>query len=675
MESERCVLILEPVSNRVNVPVGQTVYDALVALNYPIGALCGGAGTCGKCLIKVVDPAAKLSPPTERELEKLGSRKISEGMRLACQTKVLGDSRILLSDAIMPKGNRILVDSDIDALGIDKDVSLDPLVSSLHVRADKPTIQQPTADFTRVLEKLREKDDPALRALSGGITDEGWMVAQELPRSIRQSAGDVTAILRHLVSEKPGEFVKKIIAIEPGDTSSTLFGLAVDIGTTTIVGYLINLISGELAAISAMLNPQVAIGEDVISRMTYVMQNDHGGEKAQSLVVGAINSILEDTCRKAGIDTRFVKDITVVGNTAMHHLFFRLPTKHLGLSPFVPVFKAPINVRSELLGLVSHPNANVYSPPVVAGYVGTDTIGCMVSTRMDTFDKYSLLIDIGTNGELVLGNKDGLVTGSCAAGSALEGAEISFGMRAAEGAIESVSIDPVTLEPRMSVIGNRDPLGICGSGLIDVTAAMLKAKVITRRGKFNNNSTDITSNKRVIKDESGYKYILYHPDWDEGNVEDHLDHAGTGDESRKIITVSQGDIRQMQLAKGAFLSGALLLLEHGEKSVTDLEQVILAGAFGSYINKENAMFIGLFPEVKGDAIYQVGNAAGLGAQFCLKNNDYRVVANDIAFKAKYHEISTSPRFQREYAYSLYFPHHDLEKFPTISEQYEDIPLK
>ncbi|MBD3187658.1 DUF4445 domain-containing protein, partial [Candidatus Bathyarchaeota archaeon] len=633
MEKKRCVLILEPVSKRVNVARGSTVYDALVALNYPIGALCGGAGTCGKCRIHVVNSRNNLSPPSEAENSKLGSEQLDAGMRLACQARILDDTRVMLSDEILPSKNRILVESDIAALGISLDTKPDPVINAFELTIPEPTIHDPVADFSRVLSQLSKKNGGKALETIQGIDALAMTRMKDLPSTIRSSSGKITVITRRFLYPELGKFedVFSIISMERGWHAREVFGLAIDVGTTTIAGYLINIPSGELAAISAILNPQVAIGEDVISRMTHVMNHEGGTGRAQELVIRAINTILDETCKMAKIKQGQVKEICVVGNTAMHHLLLGLPTRQLGLSPFVPVFKERVNMPASYLGLRCHPNANVYSPPVIAGYVGTDTVGCIVSSRMDTYEKYTLLIDIGTNGELVVGNRDGLLTGSCAAGSALEGAQIEFGMRAAEGAIESVHVDKGTLDPTISIIGNRSPIGICGSGLIDVTAELLRAKVITRRGKINNKDEGIISSRRIHQENGEYKYILFHPEWDEiptssGNMNNH----GELISKPPIITISQEDIRQIQLAKGAFLSGALLLLDADGKKPSDIHQIVLAGAFGSYINKENAMFIGLFPEVPITRVFQVGNAAGLGARLCLKNKKYRQLANEIA---------------------------------------------
>ncbi|MFX1573431.1 MAG: ASKHA domain-containing protein [Promethearchaeota archaeon] len=667
IEKKRCTLILEPISKRLSVDKNLSVYEAILALNFPIGAFCGGKGTCGKCIIQILDSNPKISEPTEKEIKTLGNEKIIEGYRLACQTRILGDVRTYLTDSLILKSPIILVEADLESLGI-KDISkIQPVIASQTYELQDADLTNPRDDLSRLRDAIIEKRDNfeifKSRTLAY-LNDSLYKVIKRLPQIIRKQNGKITAFFRkHSLEES-----WVLYDIDAGNVTDKMFGLAVDIGTTTIVGYLLYLTTGEIAAISAMLNPQVSIGEDIISRITYIVKNN-ALDKAKELLVNAVNNLLEECCNKANISISEVRDISIVGNTAMHHMFFGLPSEFLAVSPYTPVFKAPINLSADNLGIKCNPNVNIYSPPVVAGYVGTDTIGCIISSKINSFKKYSLLIDIGTNGELVLGNNEGLVAGSCAAGSALEGAHISHGMRACEGAIESVKIEKETLEPSIRVIGNRNPLGLCGSGLIDIVAEMLKSKIITRAGKFNSKSLEVINHRRVVKKEDGYHYIIFNKEWDNGISQ--ISTKNNIDE----ITISQKDINQLQLAKGAFLSAANLLLKMENKRQNDLEQILLAGGFGTYINKENAAFIGLFPEVNQESIFQIGNSAGVGAQLFIRDIEQRTLANKIAHKIRYREIASSPLFQKEYTLSLYFPHYDLDKFPNIRKEYNELPLK
>lgn len=685
--SERYTLILEPISKRVNVPKNSSIYDALLALNYPISALCGGKGTCGKCIIKTIENESNLSPPTKNEIKQLGRNKISEGYRLACESYILGTSRIYLTESFIAQRNRILIDSDLQNLRIQNNIELQTDIKKLKIKIAKANLAEPRNDFQGLIDSItmayKQNDQNKERFQINQISvqkessdnlkskayvnshrfvdDRFFQISKKLPEIMRQNNGEITAYFRRIDSDK-----WKLFDVDSYDPNDRIFGLALDVGTTTIVGYLINIESGELTAISAILNPQVAIGEDIVSRITYIKDND-AQQKAQDLLIKGINQILKDCCKKSSITENSVKDIVVVGNTGIHHMLFGLPSQYLATAPFVPVFKAPLNISAVSIGIHANPNVNVYSPPVIAGYVGTDTISCVVASRIDKFKEYSLLIDIGTNGELILGDENGLVSGSCAAGSALEGAQIQYGMRASEGSIESVVIDPDTLDPKLGIIGNISPVGICGSGLIDVVAEMLRTKIITRAGKFNSKSKTIYENRRIVKKNNEYHYILFNRKWDG----EYIYEGKSVDE----ITVSQNDIRQLQLAKGAFLSGIKILLNNENKSKNSIKRVVLAGAFGTYINKKNAAFIGLFPDINLDKIFQIGNAAGLGAQLCLKNTELRNFANEIAYKIKYHEIASSPLFQKEYAYSLYFPYYILEDFPSLFEEYKEIPFR
>ncbi|MFX1316652.1 MAG: ASKHA domain-containing protein [Promethearchaeota archaeon] len=667
MGNKRITLILEPISKRINIIEGSTVYESLLALNFPIGALCAGKGTCGKCIIYVLDQSPKISKLTEKEKQILPNQKILEGCRLACQTKIFGDARVFLTNSLVSRGNRILIDACLESLGIEYSDKLLPGIISQLCNISSADLNNPRNDLTGLFENIIKKNgnyEINENQTAFYVNDIIYDIAKKLPYIMREEDGIVTAYFRKFSMEDPWI----LYDIDAGNKMNKIFGLAIDIGTTTIVGYLIYLKTGEISAISAMLNPQVAIGEDVISRITYIVKND-ALDKAKELVINAINHILEDCCNKANISISCVKDISIVGNTGMHHIFFGITPEFLSVSPYIPVFKAPINLSASMLGIKCNSNVNIYSPPVIAGYVGTDTIGCIISSKINTYNKYSLLIDIGTNGELVLGNNKGLVTCSCAAGSAFEGAHILHGMRASEGAIESVIIDRDTLEPKIGVIGNIIPLGLCGSGLIDTIAEMLKLEIITRAGKFNVKSEKVINNRRIVKKGDGYHYIIYKAEWDNEQS------INTNDKGIKEITISQKDINQLQLAKGAFLSAAYLLLETENKKRESLEQILLAGGFGTYINKKNAAFIGLFPEVKLSNIFQIGNAAGIGAQLLLKDIEQRNLANKIAHEIRYREIASLPSFQKEYAFSLYFPHYDLDRFPLIRKEYDEISLK
>jgi uncharacterized 2Fe-2S/4Fe-4S cluster protein (DUF4445 family) len=420
-----------------------------------------------------------------------------------------------------------------------------------------------------------------------------------------------------------------------------------------------NLNNGKTYSVSSTLNPQTAFGEDVVTRITYAKETPKGLETLNKLVIEALNKIIEKTSKEAKVSISNVYEATIVGNSVMHHLFLGINPSYIGLSPYVPAIQTGLNVDSHSLGLSMARNGNTYVLPLIAGFVGADTVGVILSSEIDKEKELTLAIDIGTNGEIIIGNRDVLVTGSCAAGSALEGAHISNGMRAAAGAIDSVKIDPDTFFVEYTTINDKKPMGICGSGLIDAVAEMLRSKIITRSGRFNKEFID---HERFIKKEKNFEFILAPKEV-----------TSTG----KPIVLSQKDIREIQMAKGAFYSGMNLILNYLNRTREkhhEIRQIFLAGAFGNYIDKRNAKFIGMIPDISDEKIYQIGNAAGMGAQHCLINTNLRQKTQELLKKIKYVEIAVQENFQREYAEAMYFPHLKLENFPSLSE-YLEIPKR
>lgn len=355
----------------------------------------------------------------------------------------------------------------------------------------------------------------------------------------------------------------------------------------------------------------------------------------------------------AGIQQSQIYEASIVGNTVMHHIFLGLNPVNIGLSPYIPVIQKDLNFKSRILNLKISEMGNVYVAPIIAGFVGADTIGVMISSQIEEENELTLALDIGTNGELVIGNQDTLATGSCAAGSALEGAHITHGMRAAAGAIDSIKIDPSTYEILYTTIKNKNPRGICGSGLIDLVAEMLRSKILTRSGNFNSQLKD---SGLIINHDNQREFVIVQKDETDIN---------------QAITISQDDVRQVQMAKGAFYSGMRIILNHLNELSTDknhkIEQIFLAGAFGNYIDKNNAKFIGMIPDLPSDKIFQIGNAAGMGSQYLLLNKDLRKKTLKLLKQTQYVEIGAKKEFQREFAEAMYFPHLNLDYFPSLSE--------
>jgi len=436
------------------------------------------------------------------------------------------------------------------------------------------------------------------------------------------------------------------------------YALAVDSGATTVPGYLRELRSGKLLASDSMMNPQVTFGEDVMSRITYAMTQKDGLEKMNEAIVGGLNRLAGQVAAQAGIKRRDIVDMTIVGNTAMHHIFLNIYPEHIGKAPFPPALHASIDVKARDVQLKIREGAYIHVLPIEAGFVGADNVGVLIAEEPYNRDDMMLIIDIGTNGELVLGNREKLISSSCATGPAFEGAHIKYGMRAAPGAIEKVEIDPDTKEARYKVIGkdewndeveDMEARGICGSGIIDAVAQMYRAGAILRNGRLN---TELDS-PRMRTSEEGPEYVLA---W--------ADETAIGQD----IVINQGDIRAVQLAKGAMYAGAKLMMRR--LGIEKLDRVILAGAFGSYIDSTQAMIMGLFPDCDLEKVYAVGNAAGDGARIALLNVDKRKEANDIARKVEYVELTVEEDFERHFAQAMYFPHMK-DKFPHLENLIPD----
>uniref|UniRef100_UPI0025BD6F44 ASKHA domain-containing protein n=1 Tax=Ferroglobus sp. TaxID=2614230 RepID=UPI0025BD6F44 len=439
---------------------------------------------------------------------------------------------------------------------------------------------------------------------------------------------------------------REIIDVEPGYRAENVYGLAVDIGTTTVVGYLTDLRTGKVLAVDSMMNPQVTYGEDVMSRITYAMQNPEGLEQLNRKIIDGINEILKNVCDQAGIKPEEVSEVTIVGNTAMHHIFLKIEPKYLSLAPYVPALHKSYDVKARDLGLNISKGGYVHVLPIEAGWVGADNVAVLIATEPYKRDEMCLVIDIGTNGEIVLGNKERLISCSAAAGPALEGAHIKHGMRAATGAIERIRIDPETFEPEYKTIGNAPPRGICGSGIIDAAAELYRVGIVKKNGRFN---LDLDT-PRVRVADGQPEYVIA---WANETAIGH------------DIVITQKDIREIQLAKGAMCAGAHILMK--EMGVESVDRVIVAGAFGNYIDKISALIIGLVPDVPVDRIESVGNAAGVGARLALISKEKRREANEIARKVEHIKLAVHPDFEREFSMAMYFPHMDKKRYPRHEE--------
>ncbi|MHA1471789.1 MAG: ASKHA domain-containing protein, partial [Promethearchaeota archaeon] len=549
--------------------------------------------------------------------------------------------RIFLPKDVLVEDFKILTS------GKSKKIKLNPKIKKYFIEVNKPSLKNPVPDIERIISSLSSIED--FKGNQGNFSFDIDTV-RKIPLVLREDQHRISLTLYNN---------NKFIDCESGSKNTDYYGIAFDIGTTTLVGYLINLYDGKIYSVASALNPQTAYGEDVISRIAYTRDNPNGLAKLNSILIESLNLIIKETCTNANISVNQIYEATVVGNSVMHHIFLNIDPTYIGLSPYVPALKSDLNIKAKDINLEISKSGYVYLLPLIAGFVGADTTGVIISSEIDTEQDLTLAIDVGTNGELVIGNKDVLFTGSCAAGSALEGAHITHGMRAAAGAIDTIKIDPSDFSVEYTTINNKKPIGICGSGIIDAAAEMLRAKILTKSGNFNKEMVD---HERIVKEEKNIKFILV--DKNETSIKNH-------------ITISQSDVRELQMAKGAFFSGARLILNHLNRvNNTDLEikQILLAGAFGNYINKINAKFIGMIPDIPDDKLFQIGNAAGVGAQNCLVNIKLRKKARELQEKIKYVEIAVEKDFQKEFASAMYFPHLNLDLFSSLKE-YAHIPKR
>ncbi|MEA4901958.1 ASKHA domain-containing protein [Desulfitobacterium sp.] len=586
-----------PANKSVEVPNGSTISQAAVAAGIAIESTCGGRGTCGKCKVQILSDAER-----------------SAGWVLACQYRVHEDLTVTLSeskDAYKRKTRLEQLNS----------IVLSPCIHKYLLQLSKPSVKDQIPDWERLVEAL---PDPNVCF--------NMQIARNLPKILRQSDFQVTAVLDG----------HTILAVEPGDTRSRCFGAAIDIGTTTMVVYLLDLNNGQVIDIGAVTNPQRVFGADVISRISYAAQGAEPLRQLQDRVIDGLNGIIAHLCQAQAIDSKEIYHAVVVGNTTMSHLFLGIDPTYLAPAPFIPVFRKAVEVEARELGLNILDTAPVVVLPNIAGYVGADTVGVMLSAKIDLLPGFTLALDIGTNGEMILAGQGRILTCSTAAGPAFEGAEIKHGMRAADGAIEGINI---TDDVQYVVIGDTKPHGICGSGLIDAIAEIAASGVINAAGRLAIRAKDCEKlppllQKRLRQTEQGGEFVIA---W--------AQETETGED----IVLTQKDIRELQLAKGAISAGVEILMTEMGIQKEQLDRVLLAGAFGNYIKKESALRIGLLPPLPIEKISAIGNAAGDGAKMALLSTEERERASVLADRAEHLELSARMDFQEQFIKALSFP--------------------
>ncbi|GAB4247976.1 MAG: ASKHA domain-containing protein [Thermoleophilia bacterium] len=642
-------VIFQPSGRRGQVEEGESVLQAARELGVEIEAICGEKRTCGKCKVRIedgfferygiessADHVSKWRPVEEKFINE---ERREEGYRLSCVAKVEGDLVVFVPEESRA-GQQV-----VRKAATDRRIDVNPSIHTYYIEMPKPTLHDPLGDYERLVNQLQADHGIEKRPRID------YQVLRTMPDVLRKAQWKVS------VSIWDGDEVPEIVKITPGKVDRSL-GLAVDVGTTTVAAYLCDLSTGEVLNTDSMMNPQVPYGEDVMSRITYAMSHPEDGiQKLQKAIIEGINTLAARITEAVGHTHEDILEMAIVFNTAMHHCFLGIYPEHLGLAPYAPALHHSTNIKARDLNLNFAPGANVFVMPNEAGFVGADNVGVLIAEAPYNQDDKVLIIDIGTNGELIMGNRKKLISSSCATGPALEGAHIKYGMRAAPGAIEKIFINPENKEPRYRVIGKEawsDEMppeeigakGICGSGIIDAIAELFKAGIIDKTGKFRK---DVAEHPRVRKGEDGDEYVLA---W-----------ANETSIGRDIV-ITIKDVRAVQLAKGALYAGAKIMME--KLGYETLDKVILAGAFGSYIDREESLVIGMFPDVPVGKAYAVGNAAGDGARMALLDKKKRVEADEWARKVEYIELSVEPKFEKEFMMAMHLPHMK-DKFPNLAE--------
>lgn len=664
MSEKKIKVEVEPFGRRFFLEEPTNGLKAIINSSIGIKSVCGGKGTCGKCRIIILD--SKDIPPNEQEKKILTSDEIKRGVRLACQQIFDRDLTIYIPSSSLSEEQKLQVE------GEELDIEVNPVCNKYFLNLKEATLEDIKSDFNRINEALKKEYKKDARIID-------FKILAQMPLIIRENLWKVTATLR----ENPGE--NEIIFIEGGDKTKSSYGIAIDLGTTKIAILLVDLLTGRTIDRMGIMNPQISFGEDVMARLSFAMQTESNLKKIQGTVIESINEAIKKLCGRNKLTPEKMVEMTVVGNTAMHHLFLGLPVRQLALSPFLPLTNEAIHLKAREIGIDISPGAYIYMLPPIAGFVGSDHLAMVLATRLYEQDGNCIGIDIGTNTEIALKSKKGIVSVSTASGPAFEGAHIKYGMRAAPGAIERVIIDPETCIPTIQTKDDKEPAGICGSGILDSIAELLKAEIIDRRGKFR------PEKNCLCKDSQGnFQYILVPQFYKQKDIgekakekkievqkvkEGKAGNQDLGDVKGinrrinheinhefkytkcddKYVSINQKDIVEIQLAKSAIRTGIEVLLEDADIGFEKIDKIIIAGAFGSYIDPKNVINIGMFPKVSLKKITQVGNAAGVGAKMVLISKKERELAEEIAREIKYLELTIHPTFSEHFAISTLFP--------------------
>jgi uncharacterized 2Fe-2S/4Fe-4S cluster protein (DUF4445 family) len=664
------LVVFQPSGRQGQLPAGTTLLEAARRLGVDVDSICGGRQTCGKCKVLVetgafakhaIESAAEhLSPAGAEERDYFARHGWGQpdGARLSCAACVVGDVLVTVPPESQARKQIIRKSAT------ERAITIDPVLRQVYVEVEPHRLGERKGDWERLQDVLR--------------AEWGWEGLRIDIRALR-GLGPALKNGKQRVTVTVWDDAE-VIDVLPGYYEG-LYGLAVDVGSTTIAAHLCDLRTGAILATESMMNPQVTYGEDLMSRVSYAMMHDDGLAKMHQAIIAGLNKLAGLAAHAAGLLARNIHEIVIAGNTVMHHILLGFDPTDLGAAPFTLATHAPIDIKARDLGLKLHPGANVHFLPLEAGHVGSDNVGVLIAEAPDQQDELMLLIDIGTNAEIVLGDRSRLQSCSSPTGPAFEGAQIAHGQRAAPGAIERVRIDRATGEPRFKVIGKdawSDQLppdeigatGICGSGIIEVVAELFTAGILQHDGRFSSQWTPQAASRKsqvVESDESNETATCdllpatRRLRWNGPKAEYILATAEQTATGREIV-VTQDDVRNIQLAKAALYTGCKLLMQR--RGVDQVDKIVLAGAFGSYIDPLHAMILGLYPDCAIEKVYAVGNAAGDGARIALLSKTRRREAATLARRVEYIETAIDPNFQSEFVRAMHLPHM-TDTFPHL----------
>ena len=604
----RVKIELLPANKSISVPPGVSVFDAASWNGIAIDSTCGGHGTCKKCKVKITEGRVPIS---RLDIRAFSEKELNEGWRLACVSRAVEDLKI----EVPPLSTR----PKAATVGVGRQVILRPSIQKRFLKLTEPSLEDQRTDLQRIMDEINDID-----------LKTDLLVLRKIPIVLRSSNFEVTAVIAD----------EELIDIEPGDTTNFKYGIAYDLGTTTVVATLMDLNTGTPVSVKSMLNKQQPFGADVISRISATMLDKNSLEKLSDLAKDTLNELTEQLISEANVERKYIYEIAIAGNATMMQLVLNIDPEPIGVAPFITVSKDFPELKATDFGILINENAKAYVFPSFGAYVGGDIVSGVLASGIDRDKRIRLFIDVGTNCEIVLTDGENIVATAAPAGPAFEAASIKCGMRAADGAIEVVKINEKGVE--IQTIGEVDPVGICGSGLVDAVAELARVGIIDSSGKFveknNYSGKNIELFEKIITNEAGEKIFILH-----------------GNSQEPLVYLSQRDIRELQFAKASIATGWALLVEELKVNPSEIQQVLLAGSFGSYLSPTSAVNIGLVPKLPILRIISAGNVAGDGAKMVLLSSNERKGVQTLLDEVNYIELSDRPDFNDKFVNNLSFP--------------------